>query len=319
MRTRILAACTVIVLTGVALDAPPASAQTCSFGITDMDFGSSIDTLSGGAVGTTATLTYSCSGGAGSERVLICAHLGEGSVSPGSGGYRRMGGGSSYLSYELYQSGDYAVVWGSAASADPPPPIVLTLDGSGSGSGDRPIFGRVLGGQSSAEATTYLSSFSGSDVEIRYRVTEDNNCSSLTGTASAPVSFDVRAGVMKNCLVSTEPVSFGSHGSLLGNIDETGAVLVTCTPATSYAIRLSGGRAEGTPTTRRMSKGLESITYGLYRNSGRDEPWGDVQGTTVAGTGSGSSQPHIVYGRVPQQKTPSAGVYTDTVVVTVDY
>ena len=34
---------------------------------------------------------------------------------------------------------------------------------------------------------------------------------------------------------------------------------------------------------------------------------------------AGAAQPLTVYGRVPPQTTPSAGVYTDTVVVTITY
>ncbi len=70
-----------------------------------------------------------------------------------------------------------------------------------------------------------------------------------------------------------------------------------------------------------MSKGAETVTYGLYKDTDRAQPWGDAAtpGSTVAGTGNGATQTLTVYGRVPPQATPSAGVYTDTVVVTVTY
>jgi len=296
----------------------PARAQTCAVSITDTNFGSSVDTLSGTATDTSATLSYGCSGGAASARVLICVHLGDGSV-PAAGGYRRMIGGSSYLSYQLYQSADRTVVWGSAASGYPPPPIEVVLDGSGAASGQTAIFGRLMGGQSTVEAASYLATFAGGQVDVRYRVTDDNDCSSLLGTSDTSASFDVKAVVVSNCLVATEPVNFGSHGVLGSNIDSTGSVLVKCTPATDYTIRLDGGGADAAPTARQMIKGAEAITYGLYRNGARDQPWGDTEGTTAAGSGNGGFQTHVVYGRVPPQTTPTAGLYTDTVVVTVDY
>jgi len=61
--------------------------------------------------------------------------------------------------------------------------------------------------------------------------------------------------------------------------------------------------------------------YGLYKDIDRTQPWGDAStpGSTVSGTGSGANQTLTVYGRVPPQTTPSAGVYADTVVVTVTY
>lgn len=40
---------------------------------------------------------------------------------------------------------------------------------------------------------------------------------------------------------------------------------------------------------------------------------------TLAGTGNGNVQNLTVYGRVPPQATPAAGVYTDTVAITVTY
>jgi spore coat protein U-like protein len=69
-----------------------------------------------------------------------------------------------------------------------------------------------------------------------------------------------------------------------------------------------------------MSQASQNITYGLYRDSARAQPWGDSAGTnTAAGTGSGLAQTVTVYGRVPAQTTPSPGTYSDTVVVTISY
>lgn len=305
-------------MTVAMLVAERASAQTCGFTISNMSFGSDVDTLSGGAVNTTATLAYNCSGGDGSARVLICVNLGDGSV-PAVGNARRMVGGSSHLLYQLYQNSERTIVWGSADKGDPPASIVTVLDGNGAASDSRAIYGRLFGGQSTAEATTYMSSFSGGDVDIRYRVTDDNDCLSGLGTSGGAVSFNVDATVAEKCLVSTSPVNFGSHSVLSNNIDASGSVSVTCTPNTNYAVSLNGGNAAAAPTARKMFKGLDTITYGLYRNIERDQPWGNTEGVTAAGTGSGGVQSHTVYGRVAPQVTPPIGTYTDTVVVVVDY
>jgi len=69
-----------------------------------------------------------------------------------------------------------------------------------------------------------------------------------------------------------------------------------------------------------MSKGSEVVTYGIYRDSGRSQPWGSTQGTnTASGTGSGTGRNFTAYGRVPVQTSPSAGNYADTVVTTITY
>jgi spore coat protein U-like protein len=48
--------------------------------------------------------------------------------------------------------------------------------------------------------------------------------------------------------------------------------------------------------------------------------WGQTIGTdTVAATGNGAAQPFTVFGQVPAQTTPSPGLYTDTITVTVTY
>jgi len=295
--------------------AAPALAQTCTVSITNMSFGTDVDTLTASPTDTTATIAYNCTGG-GTERMLICVYLGEGSVA--ASGNRRMSDGSNILSYELYSNPERSVIWGSAGSGTPPPPIVARLAG-GTDSGQALIYGRVFGGQSSAPPASYASTFSGGDVNVLYRETQDNDCTTASGAQAASSSFSVTATVAKECRVTTAPVSFGAHGVLKSNVDAEGAINVRCTPNTNYAIRLDGGGAAASPTERLMSKGAASIRYGLYRNGARDEPWGDTQGSMVTGTGNGTEQPHVVYGRVPAQTTPAPGLYEDTVIVTVDY
>ena len=69
-----------------------------------------------------------------------------------------------------------------------------------------------------------------------------------------------------------------------------------------------------------MANGAQTITYGLYQDAARSNPWGNTIGTnTAAGTGTGSNQALTVYGRVGAQTTPSRGTYSDSVVVTVTY
>lgn len=304
----------------LAVFAPERSwALSCGFTISNMSFGSQVDTLSGSAIDTTATLQYNCSGGTQSARVVICAGLGDGSVAPSGTTRRMIGGDDSYLLYQMYQNLERTSIWGSVGSANPPPPIAIDLDGNGAAAGDRTIYGRVSSGQASARPTTYGSNFAGSDVDIRYRETGDSDCSTGLGTSGGAVGFSVDATVTPMCKVSTEAVNFGTQGTLQRNIDATGAVLVTCTPETVYSIRLDGGEDAAAPTARKMSRGSDKIIYGLYRNGERDLPWGDTEGTTVAGTGTGSAQFHTVFGRVAPQSTPPAGTYTDTVIVVVDY
>ena len=297
-----------------------ARAQSCSFSVTDMNFGL-IDTLSATVATATATMSINCTGGV--VRILVCPHIGAGSGGATSAAARQMVSGANSLNYQLYSDPGMSVVWGSYAwpYASRPPVIALPVL-IGNASGTATIYGRVTGGQSTVPPGTYLSTFSGSQLEFRYQ--NDllgNSCNTGFGFTAPSPTFTVNATVPANCLVATQNIDFGPKGVLDANVDATGQVTVTCTPSTAYTVSLNGGTTGGTPTNRKMSKGAERVTYGLYKDNARTQPWGDAgtPGSTVAGTGTGAAQPLTVYGRVPPQTTPSAGVYTDTVVVTITY
>ncbi|AGA09920.1 spore coat protein U domain-containing protein [Sinorhizobium meliloti] len=200
------------------------------------------------------------------------------------------------------------------------PAFALTLGALGTGSGTATIYGTVMGGQSTAAPGSYLSTFSAADVEIRYRYTTTSSCTTAVGSIARP-SLNVTASVAANCMVATQNVDFGTTGVLSSNIDATGQATVTCTPATAYTVSLSNGMSGTSPTNRRMTLGSAAVVYGLYKDAGRSQPWGDAAtaGSTVAGTGTGAAQGYTVYGRVPPQTTPTPGTYSDTVVVTVTY
>jgi spore coat protein U-like protein len=297
-------------------------AQSCSFSVTNMNFGL-IDTLSGTQANSTATVNMNCSGTL-LLRILVCPHLSAGTGGASSAAARQMLSGANSLNYQLYSDSGRSVVWGSYAwaYASRPPPLALTLNLSGVASGTATIYGRVPGSQSTAAPGTYLSTFSGAHLEFRYRYDVlGNSCNTAVGTIAADPTFTINATVAANCLVTTQNIDFGPKGILDANVDAPGQVSVTCTPGTAYTVSLNGGTTGAAPTARKMSKGAETVTYGLYKDAARTQPWGDAAtpGSTVPGTGNGVTQPLTVYGRVPPQATPSAGVYTDTVVVTITY
>ncbi|WP_252273168.1 Csu type fimbrial protein [Pseudomonas subflava] len=95
---------------------------------------------------------------------------------------------------------------------------------------------------------------------------------------------------------------------------------VQCSLGTNYTIAIDNG-ANSAGGQRRMQSGGEFIEYDLYQDSARAVPWGDggAGGTVLAGTGTGTSEEVIVYGRVPPQTTPSPGTYLDTVQVTISW
>jgi len=199
----------------------------------------------------------------------------------------------------------------------------VTLNSSGNFNGAQTIYGKVDPNQTTLPIGVYTDSFTGSEqAKIEYKQ-GIHTCNDIWNNADGTEfeSFIATANIISACTVSATNIDFGNTGLLTSNIDATSSVDVTCTSALPYDVGLDGGLSGATdPTMRIMTLSSENVTYGLYRDSARTLPWGDTIGTdTAAGTGSGSSQALIVYGRVPTQSTPTPGTYTDTVVVTVTF
>jgi len=180
------------------------------------------------------------------------------------------------------------------------------------------VYGRVFSGQQTVPAGSYLSTFSGTDAEIKFGAV-GGSCNTLSSTATT--TFNVTATVPTTCSVATNNLNFGTTGVLTANTDATTTVAPDCTNGAPYRIGLDGGLSGATdPTQREMTKAAESVLYGLYRDAARSLPFGNTSGTnTLAGTGTGLAQSATVYGRIAPQSTPSPGTYNDTIVVTVTY
>ncbi|MGX5844360.1 Csu type fimbrial protein [Mesorhizobium sp. ArgA1] len=141
--------------------------------------------------------------------------------------------------------------------------------------------------------------------------------------ATATGNMAVRITIQAECKVQTATdLDFGTKGVIDANVDQTSTISVQCTNSTPYNVGLGVGAGAGATTAVRKMTGPASavVNYTLYRDAARTQLWGITVGTdTVAGTGNGAAQPLTVYGRVPPQTTPGAGVYSDTVQITVTY
>ena len=296
-----------------------ASAQSCTTTVTAVSFGNA-DVTAATPTDTTAELKVSCSGYAAGATLLACPALGAGSggVVAGRRAMQRLSG-NEVLDFELYSDGGRAQVWGSTDV----PPQAIAISPSGSGEATATIFARVFGGQSTVPVGSYSSTFSGSDVNVRYGLqTGSETCAStLTGTTTA--SFTVTATVTPQCTLTTSDINFGNVGSLSEPVTATGSVTVRCTSNAGYTISMDGGNSKSTDPTRRWMGGTTpqtGVSYGLYQNSDYSLPWGNTPGLTKADIGSGSNQTFTVFGRTnPSTITPPADTYNDTVIVTVTY
>jgi spore coat protein U-like protein len=303
--------------------AGPAAVQSCNFTISTLNFGN-IDLTTNSTFTSTATYSASCTGTANTT-VRTCPNIDTGSGGSTSGSPRFLLNGSTRLNFNLYQDNSYTSVWGSNvwafAGSYPSPTIDVPLNGNGTGNASQTIYGQVWAGQQTLGAGLYSSTFSGTQASVAYAYSTIGTCAVIGSSHATSAAFSVSATDMTTCSVNASTLNFGATGVLLSALDATSAVTVVCTNSAPYTLALDGGLTGATnPTQRKMTQGGQTITYGLYQDSARSQPWGDSTGTnTAAGTGSGLTQTFTVYGRVPAQSTPAPGTYTDTVVVTLTY
>jgi|GraSoiStandDraft_16_1057320.scaffolds.fasta_scaffold480047_2 spore coat protein U-like protein len=142
--------------------------------------------------------------------------------------------------------------------------------------------------------------------------------------ATATTTFNVQITITNACtIVSATNLNFGSIGVIgAAGVGSTSTITVLCTTSAPYTVGVSAGTGSGATVANRLmtSAASNTVGYSLYQDAGHSVLWGTTIGTdTVAGTGSGASQALTVYGQVPSQVTPAAGVYNDTVTVTVTY
>lgn len=303
-----------LVLIALILCPGLARAQTCTFTISNMNFGSPA-IVSGGVAETTATINGGCTNYAATN---ICVGLDAGSGGA-SGTTRFMTGPSGTLRYNFYQDAARTIPWGSRTTTSLGGVPYRTLPGTSTFSYTANIYGRVQSGQSTAALGSYSSNFSGVQAEA-YSLTSGTDCVLSPRTGSQYTTFSVLASVGPDCTVSSTPLVFPtSTGLISAAISGMTSLSVTCTTTTAYTVGLGNGLTGTGPAARKMTKGADSITYGLYRDAAFAQPWSAVAGGMASGTGSGTAQSYTVYGRVAASQTPPPGAYGDTVAITVTY
>ena len=137
----------------------------------------------------------------------------------------------------------------------------------------------------------------------------------------ATTTFQVTATVVAACTVSASPLAFTDyHPTAASRTDGQTTMSVTCTNGAGYTIGLGAGMGTGaSTTTRKMTSGLNTLNYSLYKTNAYSTVWGDAGGELVSAIGSGAAQNYTVYGRVPTAQTAPAGSYADTITVTVTF
>lgn len=302
-----------------AMLAGRAHAQSCSFAISNVNFGN-IDVTTNTAYTASATFTANCTGVIG-RFVRICPNINTGAASSTDYNPRKLANGSTLMSFNLFQDAAYTTIWGSHTWGFPPTPPTLEvhLTAGGVGSTSATIYAQIPAGQTTLGAGTYSSAFSGTNTAVRYAYRSGATCASITSN-NTQVPFTVTANNAITCTATASDLNFGTVTTLASNLDVNGSASVTCSNGAAYRVLLNNGLSGTGPTNRKMTLGGNEVTYGLYRNAARTLAWGSTSGVnSVSGTGTGSAQSLTIYGRVPTQTQPPPGTYSDTIVMTVEY
>jgi spore coat protein U-like protein len=158
----------------------------------------------------------------------------------------------------------------------------------------------------------------------------------LNELSIARPAFVVKAGIAAGCLMGSGAadvttfgnISFGQVTTLPSNVNVVsavgaGSIQLQCTPGTAVSIAIGTGvNSSNISTGRFLAKGAETLRYQLYQDSG-STIWGNgTNGTTAKSVTFpvGSPQTYPIYARLfAVTPMPSAGIYSDTVVVTITY
>lgn len=144
---------------------------------------------------------------------------------------------------------------------------------------------------------------------------------------AALVLFAPLAARAATCIVSATGVGFGDYDPTSATpTPATGTVTVVCSailPETvNYTIALSAG--SGSFFGRTLTFGGSTLSYQHYTNATYSTVWGDgSDGSSTVSDGYSFfgtiTRSYTVYGRIPAGQWPPAGVYIDSITVTITY
>ncbi|BAV76119.1 type I pilus protein CsuA/B [Pseudomonas chlororaphis subsp. aurantiaca] len=152
--------------------------------------------------------------------------------------------------------------------------------------------------------------------QIHARLTIIAGCEVTNGATSTP----------ENPLSDFGLLDFGQHGPTWANPLNAslsgvgnGRLEVACNPSvTGFTVTIDGG-LNGDGSTRRLSNGRQTIAYRLFLDASGSDSYSIGQQHNFAVT-SGAQVPIPVFGSVvANSRALPAGVYTDTLTVTLDW
>lgn len=298
------------------------AATTCTMSGATLAFGS-VNPAAGSALTASGTGTFTCSNsGTTSVTVYACLSIGTGTGGLTATNRTLLGGGSgaTHIPITITNPGIDNNNVGNGTSYPMAGPISFTVASKASGGGNIPLSAIIAATTTNYEQGSYTSTFSGTDAEMIFTTTaKPTTCASLVSgtTTAATMTFTVTATIPTTCSVTAGNLAFGSASFINSALAANAAVTVSCNTSNAVVVSLDNGSTGTGPTTRLLTSGSNTVTYGIYQDSAGTKPWGSTSGTntqSVAGSGTLTA-----YGVVPVQAAPVPGSYADVVNVTVTY
>jgi spore coat protein U-like protein len=143
-------------------------------------------------------------------------------------------------------------------------------------------------------------------------------------SASFATNFQVKTTVVGACTLAATDMDFGNYDTTIGTPnDAISTITHTCTNGTAATIAISqGSTTDGASTAiapvRQMANGAITLAYSISTSVGGAE-WGNTKASGSVFTSNGSPTPVNVYGRIAAGLAVTAGNYTDSLTVTVEY
>ena len=212
--------------------------------------------------------------------------------------WNMVGPNSTLLTYKLYQDASRSSYLGGTPNYD-------TINGTGTGSNQTVYIYSAAPANPAVVPGTYNDSVT---VSV-----------SVNGGTTVKTTMSVTASVSASCSVSVLPLSFGTYTG--SQVDTTTQINATCTNTTTYSANMDQGLHYSSFYHPRMiGPGGALLSYILCRDSARTQLWGNTANYDgINGTGTGSLQVLTVYARLGAGQYVAPGLYSDTIIVTLNY
>lgn len=147
-------------------------------------------------------------------------------------------------------------------------------------------------------------------------------------TGNATSTIDVVMIVDKDCAITAPSVDFGSAAFVSSFDPVTQSISVICSKDASYTVGIDDG-LHPSGGIRRLSDGTDFIEYDIYYPASSNTRWGSIgserrsssEATSNAGVHTGTTAQGFTYRAeiLSGQTTPPAGIYTDTLMIDIQF